>query len=110
MPYPVQRVRTPGTVPVNLLEVPIWHLEGRAAWGHTLRPYGLHGTGRVNAVQCVMRTFVSLRSLLASHAELTQRLDHLECRYDDQFRCVFDATRDLMQPADPPRNPIGFQE
>lgn len=57
----------------------------------------------------IIRTFVRLRSLLASHAELSQRLDDLECRYDDQFRCVFDAIRDLMEPPDPPRKRIGFQ-
>jgi hypothetical protein len=55
-----------------------------------------------------MRVFVRLRSLLAAHADLARRLDELERRYDDQFRAVFDAIRQLMPPPDPPRRPIGF--
>lgn len=44
----------------------------------------------------IMRTFVRLRRLLASHAELARKLDQLESKYDDQFRIVFDAIRALM--------------
>ena len=56
----------------------------------------------------IMRTFVRLRSILASHTDLTQRLDDLERHYDEQFRGVFEAIRELMTPTDPPRKPIGF--
>jgi hypothetical protein len=59
----------------------------------------------------IMRAFVRLRELLASHAELSQRLDELESRYDDQFKIVFDALRQLMTPpAAPPGRKIGFGE
>ena len=57
----------------------------------------------------IMRAFVRLRSLLAAHADLARRLDELENRYDEQFRAVFDAIRQLMIPPDPPRKQIGFQ-
>lgn len=57
----------------------------------------------------IMRAFVRLRSLLAAHAELSRRLDELEQRYDEQFRTVFEAIRELMAPPDPPRKQIGFQ-
>lgn len=56
----------------------------------------------------IMRAFVRLRSLLAAHADLSRRLDDLEERYDEQFRAVFDAIRELMIPPDPPRKQIGF--
>ncbi len=57
----------------------------------------------------IMRAFVRLRRLLASHADLAQRLDALERRYDGQFKVVFDAIRALMQPAEPERRRIGFR-
>lgn len=57
----------------------------------------------------IMRAFVRLRSLLSTHADLARRVDELEQRYDDQFRSVFDAIRQLMTPPDPPRKQIGFQ-
>jgi hypothetical protein len=56
----------------------------------------------------IMRAFVRLRSLLTAHADLARRLDELEQRYDEQFRAVFDAIRQLMTPPDPPRKQIGY--
>jgi hypothetical protein len=56
-----------------------------------------------------MRAFVRLRRLLASHADLSRRLDDLERRYDGQFKVVFDAIRELMQPPEPERRRIGFR-
>ncbi len=44
----------------------------------------------------IMRTFVHLRRILASHAELARKLDTLEKKYDAQFKIVFDAIRQLM--------------
>jgi len=46
----------------------------------------------------IMRAFVRLRRMFATNADLAQRLDELERRYDAQFRGVFDAIRDLMTP------------
>jgi len=57
----------------------------------------------------IMRTFVRLRRLLASHAELQRRLDDLEKKYDKTFKVVFDAIRELMEPPEKPRKRIGFQ-
>ncbi len=58
----------------------------------------------------IMRAFVRLRGIVASHADLSRRLDTLEARYDGQFKVVFDAIRQLMSPPDPPRKRIGFRE
>jgi len=55
-----------------------------------------------------MRAFVRLRAMLESHRELSRKLDELEKKYDVQFRTVFDAIRQLMQPVAPPRKRIGF--
>lgn len=57
----------------------------------------------------IMRTFVQLRNLIASNAELTLRLDDLERRYDGQFKIVFDAIRETMKASELPKNrTIGF--
>jgi len=58
----------------------------------------------------IMRAFVRLRQMLASHADLARRLDALEQRYDAQFKAVFDAIRELMSSTVPRRRrAIGFQ-
>ena len=56
----------------------------------------------------IMRAFVRLRGILAAHKELAGRLDELEAKYDEQFRGVFDAIRQLMTPPAQPRKQIGF--
>ena len=57
----------------------------------------------------IMRTFVRLRKILASHADLAEQLKQLERKYDDQFRVVFDAIRQLMSPEKPKKEQIGFK-
>ena len=56
----------------------------------------------------IMRAFVKLREMLASHADLARKLAEMEKKYDAQFRVVFDAIRELMSPKVPPRRGIGF--
>ncbi len=69
----------------------------------------LNSQRAIEASIFVVRAFVRLRQLLAGHADLARKLDALEKKYDAQFRVVFDAIRQLMEP--PPeakRKPIGF--
>ena len=61
---------------------------------------------RVNIA--IMRAFVQLRRLLATHEDLARKLADLEKKYDAQFKIVFDAIRQLMTPPDPPKKQIGF--
>jgi len=56
----------------------------------------------------IMRAFVRLRQMLASHADLARTLDALEGKYDAQFKIVFDAIRELMAPPRRKPRPIGF--
>jgi hypothetical protein len=58
----------------------------------------------------IMRAFVRLRRMLASHTELARKLDVLEKKYDTQFKIVFDAIRRLMEAPEPepPKRRIGF--
>ena len=56
----------------------------------------------------VVRVFVRLRQLLVTNADLAQKLEELEKKYDAQFRVVFEAIRQLMAPPEPPKKSIGF--
>lgn len=57
----------------------------------------------------VVRAFIRLREMLASHAELAQKLAELEQKYDAQFKVVFDAIRQLMAPPSRTQRSIGFE-
>jgi hypothetical protein len=56
----------------------------------------------------IMRAFVKLRELLAGHRDLAEKLVQLERKYDKQFKVVFDAIRQLMEPPATSKRPIGF--
>ena len=56
----------------------------------------------------IMKTFVKLREMLASHRDLALKLEALERRYDGQFKKVFEAIQRLMTLPNPPRRRIGF--
>ena len=58
----------------------------------------------------IMRTFVRLRELLLSNADLARKLETLESKYDEQFRVVFEAIRELMSQEEAPKRQIGFNQ
>lgn len=68
----------------------------------------LRGDRAVQVNIAIMRAFVRLRQLLATHAELAGKLDEMEKKYDGQFRMVFDALRRLMASPAKPTREIGF--
>lgn len=57
----------------------------------------------------VVRAFARLRELLSTHEDLRRKIEEMESRYDQQFKIVFDALRELIDP--PPKNKkrIGFE-
>jgi DNA-binding PadR family transcriptional regulator len=65
---------------------------------------------RVNIA--IMRAFVKLREIIATHRELADKIGELEKkfqRHDRQIEAVFDAIRELLQPSTPiPKRRIGF--
>lgn len=95
---------------------------GRASWGGrrtlpcafteqgvAMLSSVLRSERAIQANVAIMRAFVRLRELLSSHADLRRKLETLERKYDAQFRVVFDAIRELMEP--PPaakKGRIGF--
>ena len=56
----------------------------------------------------IMRTFVRLRWMIASHKDLARKLSSLERKYDSQFRIVFEAIKELMAPPAKKKRKIGF--
>ena len=60
----------------------------------------------------IMRVFVRLREMMATHKELALKLRELESRiqdHDEQIQAIFEAIRQLMTPTDPPSKKIGFE-
>jgi hypothetical protein len=57
----------------------------------------------------IMRVFVRLREMMATHKELAFKLveERLE-GHDEQIQSIFEAIRQLMTPMDSPRKKIGF--
>jgi hypothetical protein len=59
----------------------------------------------------IMRAFVRLREMLATHRDILRKLDEMEKKYqrhDTQITGVFDAIRRLTETARGPRRRIGF--
>jgi len=56
----------------------------------------------------IMRTFTKLREMLSTHKELQRKIEEMEKKYDHQFKIVFDAIKQLMEPPKKPRKRIGF--
>jgi dimeric dUTPase (all-alpha-NTP-PPase superfamily) len=46
----------------------------------------------------IMRAFSKLRRILLENTEVAVKRHDLESKYDKQFRLVFDAIRELMEP------------
>ena len=58
----------------------------------------------------IMRAFLRLREILASHKGLAGKLEEMERKYDSRFRVVFKAMRELMKPGPlSPKRRIGFE-
>ena len=56
----------------------------------------------------IMRTFTKIREMLLTHRELKQKIEEMEKKYDYQFRVVFDAIKQLIEPPQRSGKRIGF--
>jgi hypothetical protein len=71
----------------------------------------LRSGGAIDVNIAIMRAFVHVRELLATHADLARTLEEMERKYDGKFAVVFNAIRGLMTPPrekERPRPRIGF--
>jgi len=57
----------------------------------------------------IMRAFVFLRKTALQYAEIWQKINELEGKYDEQFKEVFTALKLLLEPPKKPRKQIGFK-
>ncbi|OHA19042.1 MAG: DNA-binding protein [Candidatus Taylorbacteria bacterium RIFCSPHIGHO2_02_FULL_47_18] len=56
----------------------------------------------------IIRTFTKLRELIATNKELREKIEKLESKYDQQFKVVFEAIKQLLAPPTKPIRKIGF--
>ena len=60
----------------------------------------------------VVRAFVKLREVLATHKQLARKFAGLEKRikdHDEKIETIFEAIRQLVSPPEKPRKKIGFE-
>ncbi len=93
-----------------------------SGWGGRRHPpyaFTEHGVAMLSSVLrsnravqvniAIMRAFVRLREMLATHKDLARKLEQMENKYDAQFKVVFDAIRKLMEPRpETRRRGVGF--
>ena len=58
----------------------------------------------------IMRAFTHLRRMLLTNKDLKRRIEEMEEKYDKQFAIVFQALKQLLEPAPTkPKSQIGFR-
>tara|TARA_Y100000294_G_scaffold160034_1_gene163370 strand:+ start:672 stop:1007 length:336 start_codon:yes stop_codon:yes gene_type:complete len=56
----------------------------------------------------IMRTFTKLREMLVSYKDINRKIENMERKYDSKFKIVFEAIKQLLEPAKKPKKRIGF--
>ncbi len=57
----------------------------------------------------IMRAFTRLRQLLSTHEELKKKIEAMEEKYDENFKIVFEAIKQLIEVEDKPKKKrIGY--
>jgi len=56
----------------------------------------------------IIKTFRTLREILASNKELARKIEELESKYDKQFQIVFEAIKQLISKDNKPRKEVGY--
>jgi len=57
----------------------------------------------------IIKTFIKMRRMMLSYKDLKEKIEKMESKYDKQFRIVFTALKQLLEPPPvPPQGKIGF--
>ena len=56
----------------------------------------------------IMRAFTQLRQMLSTHEDLKRKIEEMEEKYDEQFRIVFEAIKQLIETEGKSKRRIGF--
>jgi len=62
----------------------------------------------INVSVQVVRAFMYMRQMILQNKELENRINKLEKKYDEQFKVVFDAIKQLLVPPTKNKMKIGF--
>ena len=57
----------------------------------------------------IMGAFIKLKEMLSTHKDLKQKIEEMEKKYGYQFKIVFDAIKQLLEPPVKPKEKIGFR-
>ena len=68
----------------------------------------LNSDRAINVNIQIMRAFSKLRSMLSSHVELKKKIEAMEKKYDENFKIVFEAIKQLIETDARPKKKIGF--
>lgn len=68
----------------------------------------LHSDRAVQVNIAIMRAFLQLRAMLATHEDLRRKIAEMEKRYDSKFHAVFATLRQMLETPIPPKRQIGF--
>ena len=95
---------------------------GTSSWGGTRklpRAFTEQGVAMLSSVLrsrravqvniLIMRAFVKMREMLQNHEELRRKIEAMEKKYDVQFRAVFEAIKQLMEPPPAAKKDYGFR-
>ncbi len=56
----------------------------------------LNSERAINVNIAIMRTFVKLREILGSNELLRHKIESMECKYDEQFKAVFEVLSKML--------------
>jgi hypothetical protein len=68
----------------------------------------LHSDRAVQVNIAIMRAFLQLRAMLATHEDLRRKIMEMEKSYDSKFHAVFATLRQMLETPIPPKKQIGF--
>jgi hypothetical protein len=56
----------------------------------------------------IIRSFLRLREILATHKDLVEKIEKMERKYDRQFKLIFDVMQRVLDEKQKPKQLIGF--
>ncbi|MFQ5963843.1 MAG: ORF6N domain-containing protein [Candidatus Scalinduaceae bacterium] len=69
----------------------------------------LNSERAIEANIVIMRTFVQIRRLMSTHKALAKKIEALEKKYDERFKIVFEAIKQLIKQEKETGSKIGFK-
>ena len=56
----------------------------------------------------IMRIFSQFRQILIGHKDMEKKIEAMEEKFDEQFKIVFEAIKQLLTEEEKPKKKIGF--